>query len=233
MHDMKTCPEHGYTEFYTDHPKFGGKRGTCVACNLVRTAEHDALKARATVRLFGPGRGRWPHANKWRTQLTPAQRRAALAEQRRIDAQSSIPSVADRLGPTPAPAPATVQSADYPEANPDKSREFSRKVARWNRTVKRGYVYVVTNEEAFPGLVKVGKTTRSPQARLRDAATWCPVGTFKVEYAVLVDDCGELEARFRRAYEGDIVRGEWHRITVDEAKAFLWQPVDETPEWAA
>ncbi|MGB0384556.1 MAG: GIY-YIG nuclease family protein [Ardenticatenaceae bacterium] len=54
-------------------------------------------------------------------------------------------------------------------------------------------MYILTNE-AMPGLVKIGKTTRDPKTRAHEIsrATGVPL-PFQVNYYVYVNDCGWVE----------------------------------------
>ena len=58
-----------------------------------------------------------------------------------------------------------------------------------------GYVYILTNP-ALPGLLKIGKTTRTPQLRAAELSK--PTGVprpFEVAYALYVLDCHRVEKR--------------------------------------
>lgn len=59
--------------------------------------------------------------------------------------------------------------------------------------MSRGYVYILTNE-AMPGLVKIGKTTRDPGVRAKEIsdATGVPI-PFRVYDFFSCPDCNELE----------------------------------------
>lgn len=61
--------------------------------------------------------------------------------------------------------------------------------------MSRGYVYILVND-AMPGLVKIGKTTRDVNARAVEVSngTGIPL-PFKVWDQQLTPDCGELERR--------------------------------------
>lgn len=52
-----------------------------------------------------------------------------------------------------------------------------------------GYVYILSNA-AMPGLLKIGKTTRTPDERARELARGTGVpGPYTVEHSVEVPDC--------------------------------------------
>jgi hypothetical protein len=58
---------------------------------------------------------------------------------------------------------------------------------------RRGYIYIMINP-SMPDIVKIGKTTRTAESRLKElgAATGVPT-PFVLVYDVLVDDCHEAE----------------------------------------
>jgi len=58
--------------------------------------------------------------------------------------------------------------------------------------MSEGYVYILTNE-AMPGLVKIGKTTRSVEQRVQELNTTGVPFPFFVEHEVLSPNCHELE----------------------------------------
>lgn len=59
--------------------------------------------------------------------------------------------------------------------------------------MSKGFVYVLTNP-AMPGIVKIGKTTRTPQHRCDELWQTGVPARFEVYAAVLAPDCHELEA---------------------------------------
>ena len=58
--------------------------------------------------------------------------------------------------------------------------------------MSKGNVYIVTNE-AMPGLVKIGKTTRSVQQRAAELTHTGIQFPFEVAFSVYSPDCSELE----------------------------------------
>ncbi len=63
--------------------------------------------------------------------------------------------------------------------------------------MSKGYVYVLTND-AMPGLVKVGRTTRDPESRACELfQTGVPV-PFEVYFSALFPDCIDAEAHVHR-----------------------------------
>ena len=63
----------------------------------------------------------------------------------------------------------------------------------------KGYVYILTNE-AMPGLVKIGKTTRDPASRALELHQTGVPFPFTVALSVFAPDCHELE----RAVHADL-----------------------------
>ena len=60
-----------------------------------------------------------------------------------------------------------------------------------------GFIYVMTNE-AMPGLVKIGKTTKLPTERARELYTTGVPNEFEVKFAILVDDIDEWEKEIHK-----------------------------------
>lgn len=56
-----------------------------------------------------------------------------------------------------------------------------------------GYVYILTNE-AMPGIVKIGKTTRSVEARAAELYQTGVPTPFKIAHQVYSPNCAELES---------------------------------------
>lgn len=81
-----------------------------------------------------------------------------------------------------------------------------------------GYVYVLTNP-SMPGLVKIGKTTNSPEHRAKELSRTTGVPTpFSVVFSVYTDECSILE---RNAHshlsEYRLENREFFKISVDDA----------------
>lgn len=62
----------------------------------------------------------------------------------------------------------------------------------------RGYIYIASNP-SMPGLVKVGKTTTSPNQRMSELHSTGVPTPFSVEFAASVVDCHASERRVHRA----------------------------------
>lgn len=70
---------------------------------------------------------------------------------------------------------------------------------------KQGIVYILSNE-AMPGLLKIGLTTRKDlSARLRELYTTGVPVPFRCEYACQVEDCGKVEDALHQAFSTDRV----------------------------
>lgn len=71
----------------------------------------------------------------------------------------------------------------------------------------KGYVYILTNE-AMPGLVKIGKTTRDPEGRARELHQTGVPFPFVVAESLFAPDCHELEAHVHSALSDLRVRAD-------------------------
>lgn len=82
-----------------------------------------------------------------------------------------------------------------------------------------GFVYVLTNP-AYPGLVKIGKTTREPRLRARELSK--PTGVpkpFKVFHQARTSDCSTVETLVHKALKLFRVKGsEFFKTSPDNAK---------------
>lgn len=56
----------------------------------------------------------------------------------------------------------------------------------------KGYVYILSNE-SLPGLIKIGKTTRTVEQRANELFTSGLPTPFKIEHEILTPNCHELE----------------------------------------
>ena len=56
-----------------------------------------------------------------------------------------------------------------------------------------GYVYILVNS-SFPELVKIGRTTKTPEGRAAELSATGTPGRFVVAYSALVENCIEVEA---------------------------------------
>lgn len=65
--------------------------------------------------------------------------------------------------------------------------------------MSKGYVYILTNP-SMPGLVKIGKTTRSPEGRANELYQTGVPTPFKVEAKIYSPDCDDLETTLHEQY---------------------------------
>lgn len=81
-----------------------------------------------------------------------------------------------------------------------------------------GFVYVMSNE-LMPGVLKVGYTTRTPDARALEMSSHEAVPVrMKVEYYAFVDTAvSEIESRTHRQLQAFSVAKEWFRCDVPTA----------------
>ena len=84
---------------------------------------------------------------------------------------------------------------------------------------KPGWVYILTNE-ALPGMVKIGLTTRTPTERAGEltAASGVPL-PFVVAWARAVSDCAYVEAAVHRMLDDRRVSGKREFFRVDPQTA--------------
>jgi len=78
-------------------------------------------------------------------------------------------------------------------------------------TLCDGYVYILTNR-SMPGLVKIGRTTRSPEQRLTELWQTGVPTPFEVYHYVRTPSCVQLEAMCHQALAD---------VRVDEAREFF------------
>lgn len=84
---------------------------------------------------------------------------------------------------------------------------------------KPGWVYVLTNE-AMPGLVKIGLTTRTPKERAAELSSSSGVPLpFTVAWARAVSDCATVETAVHRMLDDKRINGKRESFRVDVATA--------------
>jgi len=96
-----------------------------------------------------------------------------------------------------------------------------------------GYVYILTNE-AMPGLVKIGKTTRDPQKRAGELYQTGVPEPFDVMEALRSPNCSELEGRVHTALRSCRSNGgrEFFKCSVDEATTVLYRELgNQLQDW--
>lgn len=88
--------------------------------------------------------------------------------------------------------------------------------------MSKGWVYILTNE-AMPGLVKIGKTTRSVEGRAHELYQTGVPSPFVIAAKVFAPDCHQLEAEMHAVmaeYRVNLGR-EFFQLPVDDAIAAL------------
>lgn len=87
-----------------------------------------------------------------------------------------------------------------------------------------GYIYVLSNE-SMPELVKIGRTNRTVEQRIRELQSTGVPTPFKVEFSAYTDNSALSEATIHRALEAQGVRTsanrEFFKMSVVEATAFV------------
>lgn len=63
----------------------------------------------------------------------------------------------------------------------------------------KGYVYILINS-SFQNLIKIGRTTKTPQIRSQELSSTGTPGRFIVAYSVHVDDCVEIESLMHKTF---------------------------------
>lgn len=63
----------------------------------------------------------------------------------------------------------------------------------------QGHVYILVNS-SLPNLVKIGRTTKSPEARAQELSGTGTPGRFVVAYSVMVDDCVAVEGEMHSSF---------------------------------
>lgn len=99
--------------------------------------------------------------------------------------------------------------------------------------MSQGYVYILSNP-AMPGLVKIGRTTRSAQARANELYQTGVPAPFKVECEVKTPDCDELEAIVHGAFLDKRYANdrEFFEVEIDDAKRAITDALrEQVEEW--
>lgn len=73
--------------------------------------------------------------------------------------------------------------------------------------------------------MKIGRTERHPEDRLKDYQTYCPYGDFTLEYFIYTDCRDEVERWVHEALAHKRRNGEWFECSVAEARTVL-EPFD-------
>lgn len=99
--------------------------------------------------------------------------------------------------------------------------------------MSRGYVYILRNP-CMPGLVKIGKTTRTVEARVAELYQTGVPTPFQIVHSVFAVDCSELEAAMHDLFSDRRVDFGREFFAVDESEArdsLDNQHNDQVTEW--
>lgn len=82
-------------------------------------------------------------------------------------------------------------------------------------------IYVLTNE-AMPGLVKIGKTNGSVEARIKElsSSTSVPLA-FECHFAAEVEDCSDIEKKLHKLFAADRVHPKREFFKVEPERVVL------------
>lgn len=110
-----------------------------------------------------------------------------------------------------------------PEIRDEIRREREEKRAASILALNGGYIYALEND-AHPGLLKVGKTRGAPEKRAKELATGSPA-KFRVVLSEPVEHVDRAERIVHgalKAFRVDAAR-EFFRVTVDDVRAAIAQ----------
>lgn len=83
----------------------------------------------------------------------------------------------------------------------------------------KGYVYILSNP-SFPGLIKIGKTTRSPEQRANELWSTGVPTPFNVDHEILTPNCHELEEVAHQEFHSQRVSPDREFFRLCPVKAF-------------
>ena len=86
----------------------------------------------------------------------------------------------------------------------------------------KGWVYVISNQ-AMPGLIKIGYSTKDPELRARELNHTGSPHPYIVEYEMLIDEPYRLEQQVHKALRHHSEGREWFRCSAEEAIAVIQQ----------
>jgi hypothetical protein len=87
----------------------------------------------------------------------------------------------------------------------------------------KGWVYVITNNQAMPNFVKVGYSTKDPELRANELYSTGVPHRYTVEYDALVNEPYEIEQKVHKLLNSCIEDKEWFRCDVIKAVAAIRQ----------
>jgi hypothetical protein len=88
----------------------------------------------------------------------------------------------------------------------------------------KGWVYVISNQ-AMPGLMNIGHSTKDPMLRAQELNTGNP-HPYVVEYEMLIESPISVEQLAHRLLTEIRERREWFRCSCEEAIAAIQQAAD-------
>jgi len=86
----------------------------------------------------------------------------------------------------------------------------------------KGWVYVISNK-SIPGSVKIGYSSKDPEARAKELNNTGVPHPYQVEYEILVENPYQLEQLTHKNMKGKRDNKEWFRCTAEEAIACIKQ----------
>lgn len=86
----------------------------------------------------------------------------------------------------------------------------------------KGWVYVISNQ-AMPGLIKIGYSTKDPELRARELNHTGSPYPYIVEYEMLIAEPYRLEQQVHKALRHHSEGREWFRCSAEEAIAVIQQ----------
>ena len=117
------------------------------------------------------------------------------------------------------------KSLHWKQENPDRHKLLARRSKRLtSRKItgfedSPGYIYGVTHP-SFPGYIKIGRTINSPEDRLKQYKTGCPLGLYEFAFVYEVSKCAHVETEVQDIlfplHAGGYSR-EWFKASPPEA----------------
>ena len=257
--DVKICKicevEKPLSEFNKSKGWAGGHHGHCKTCHRAGSKENDALKARITVRLFGPGEGVWPHQKKWyalsverrkeererqriiesdTSGYTPTRRKEVNASRRTIDGKRVyVKDVTDLFAAFEEKA-IEDKRFTHPELDKIRQEDGFREAAKREQKRLNGFVYLIHDLE-HPGILKIGKST-DPVSRLSTLNVGSCYGTLRIHDAVYSARAYDMERAMQAIGDGRWSRtnGEWFKLndeTYDDVLNMLKEVQNDDPNF--
>ena len=114
-----------------------------------------------------------------------------------------------------------LKSENIPDPNP-KCLYCAYREKASNKNKEREIIYILTHEY-MPGLVKIGRTTKTLEQRMSSLYSTSVPTPFECYYAALVDKASSVEKNLHYAFAGHRIAGNREFFTIDPSrvKAFL------------